>query len=103
MTSSESCWDSQKKAEAPATSSNEPSTRATVTSVTETPVTETPAARSDDTPAPMETGEAGDSRSWAKWVWCRGGASKGQAREALPVTVQEVGGKTDASFPPPRQ
>ena len=62
--------DSQKKAETPAASSSEPSTGATVTPVAETPVmetpvTETPAACSD-TPAPMETGGAGDSQSWAE-------------------------------------
>ena len=37
------------------------------TPVVETPVTETPAARSD-TPAPMETGGAGDSQSWAECI-----------------------------------
>ena len=62
VTPSESCQDSQKKAETPATSSSEPSARAT-----ETPVAETPVARSD-TPAPMETGRAGDSQSWAEPV-----------------------------------
>ena len=60
VTPSESCQDLQKKAETLATSSSEPSTRATAT-----PVTETPTARSD-TPAPMETGRVGDSQSWAK-------------------------------------
>ena len=72
VTPSESCQDSQKKAETPATSSSEPSTGATVTPVmeipvAETPVTETPATRSD-TPAPMETGGVGDSQSRAKRV-----------------------------------
>ena len=38
-----------------------------MTPVVETPVVETPAARSD-TPAPMETGRVGDSRSWAEQV-----------------------------------
>ena len=56
--------------ETPATSSREPSARATVAPVTEapvvqTPVAETPAARSD-TPALMETGGAGDGQSWAE-------------------------------------
>ena len=70
MTPSESCRDLQKRVEAAATSPSEPSTGATVapvaeapvaeTPVAETPVMETPAARSD-TPAPMETGRAGDS------------------------------------------
>ena len=77
MTPSESCQELQKKADTPATSSSEPSARATATPVTETPVAETPvtqtpvaetpAARSD-TPAPMETGRVGDSQSWAKRV-----------------------------------
>ena len=65
LTPSESCWDSQKKAETPATSPSEPSAGATVTPVVETPVAETPATRSD-TPAPMETGRGGDSQSWAE-------------------------------------
>ena len=61
----ESHRDSQKKAETPATSSSEPNTGATATPVMETPVVETPVTRSD-TPAPMETGRAGDSQSWAE-------------------------------------
>ena len=87
VTPSESCQESQMKAEAMATSSSKPSTRATVapvvetpvaqTPVTETPVTETPVAETpvaetpapcSDTPAPMETGRAGDGQSWAKQV-----------------------------------
>ena len=77
VTSSESHQESQKKTDTPATSSSEPSTRATVapvvetpvmeTPVTQTPVVETPAACSN-TPAPMETGRAGDSQSWAERV-----------------------------------
>ena len=71
VTPSESCQDSQKKAETPATSSSEPSTRATATPVTETPVVETPVAETpvaetpvtrSNTPAPIETGGAGDSQ-----------------------------------------
>ena len=74
---SESHQESQMKAEATATSSSKPSAGATVAPVTEAPVTETqgvetpvaetPAAPSD-MPAPMETGGAGDSQSWAKCV-----------------------------------
>ena len=72
---SESCRDSQKRVEAAATSSSEPSSGATVAPVTETPVTETPVAETpaaetpatrSDTPAPMETGRVGDSQSWAE-------------------------------------
>ena len=77
VTPSESCWDSQKKAETLATSSSEPSTGATGAPVIETPVTETPVAQTpvtetpatrSDTPAPMETGRVGDSQSWAERV-----------------------------------
>ena len=68
MTPSESCWDSQQKAETLATSSSEPSAGATVTPVMETPVVETPVTCSDNTPAPMETGGVGDSQSWAERV-----------------------------------
>ena len=75
VTPSESHWESQKKAEAPATSSSKPSMGATVAPVTETPVTQTPVAQTpvvetsaahSNTPAPMETGRAGDSQSWAE-------------------------------------
>ena len=72
LTPSESRRQLQKKAETLPTSSSEPSARATVAPVMETPVAqapvaETPAAHSD-TPAPMETGGAGDGQSWAKRV-----------------------------------
>ena len=72
VTPSEFHQNSKEKAATPAASSSEPSARATATPVmetpvTETPVVETPAARSD-TPAPMETGRAGDSQSWAERV-----------------------------------
>ena len=90
VTPSESCRESQMKAEATATSSSKPSTRAmaapvaktpvaqtpvTETPVAETPVTETPVteppvaetpAPHSDTPAPMETGRVGDGQPWAK-------------------------------------
>ena len=70
VTPSESHQELQKKADTQATSSSEPNTGAMAapvmeTPVTQTPVAETPAARSD-TPAPMETGRAGDSQSWAE-------------------------------------
>ena len=61
--------------ETPPTSFSEPSVGFTAapvvespvmeTPVTQTPVAETPAAHSD-TPAPMETGRAGDGQSWAE-------------------------------------
>ena len=75
VTPSESHQESQMKVEATATSSSKPSVGATAAPVmeasvadtlgAETSVAETPAAPSD-TPAPMETGRAGDSQSWAK-------------------------------------
>ena len=85
ITSSESRWDSHKRAEALAAGSSEPSAGATAAPaqetpveeppVTEPPVTETPvmeAPASDtprsDTPAPMETGRVGDGQSWAEQV-----------------------------------
>ena len=49
---------SQKKVETPATSSSVPSTGASKAQGT----------RSDDVPAPMETGRVGDGRSWADQV-----------------------------------
>ena len=83
---SESCQVSQMKAEATATSSSKPSvggmaapameapvmetpiveTPVTEALVTEPPVSETPAR--SDTPAPMETGRAGDGQSWAECI-----------------------------------
>ena len=72
VTPSESHWDSQKRAETPATSSSEPSTRATATPVVEAPVAETPVVETSvtrsNTPAPMETGRVGDSQSLAERV-----------------------------------
>ena len=60
------------KADTQTTSSSEPNAGAmaapvTETPVAQTPVVETPAAHSD-TPAPMETGRAGDGQSWAEHV-----------------------------------
>ena len=79
---SESCWESQMKVEATATSSSKPSAGATMAPVMETPVMEAPVAETpgaqtpavetpaapSDTPAPMETGGAGDGQSWAEHV-----------------------------------
>ena len=77
---SESHRELQMKVEATATSSSKPSAGATVAPVTETPVAEAPVAETpgaeapvaetpaapSDMPAPMETGRAGDSQSWAE-------------------------------------
>ena len=57
-TPSESHQVSQRKAETPATSSSAPSTGAG----------EAQETHSDDVPAPMETGGAGDGQSWAEQV-----------------------------------
>ena len=69
------------KADTQTTSSSEPNARATAAPVmeapvaeapvTETPVMEAPVAETparSDTPAPMETGRAGDGQSWAECV-----------------------------------
>ena len=107
VTPSESCQNSQKKAETPATSSSEPSARATATPVMETPVMETPLTCSD-TPAPMETGGAGDSQSWAKRVeagmdeefqkdrpakHCRSQSRRWEERPTLPFPLQDSEGR----------
>ena len=87
VTPSESHWESQKKVEAMATSSSKPSAGAMVAPVTETPVAEAPVAETpvaeasvaetpvaetpaahSDTPAPVETGGAGDGQLWAKHI-----------------------------------
>ena len=113
VTPSESHWDSQKKAETPATSSSEPSARAMATPVVETPVAETPVAEtpvtcSDDTPAPMETGRVGDSQSWAEWVEadvdeefqkdrptkrCRSQSKRREERLMLPFPLRDSEGR----------
>ena len=63
------------KVEATATSSSKPSVGATAAPIAETPVAQTPVVQTpvaetpavhSDTPAPMETGGAGDSQSWAE-------------------------------------
>ena len=113
---SESHRELQMKAEATATSSNKPgagamaapATEAPVmeTPITETPVAEAPVAESpvpetparSDTPAPMETGGAGDGQSWAECI--KAGADEG-FRGLGPRSAP--GPKTPTSLPPPRQ
>ena len=122
VTPSESFWELQMKAEAMATSSSKPSAGAMVapvmetpvteapvteTPVTETPVVETPAAPSD-TPAPMETGGAGDGQSWAKHIeagidekfqqdrpvkHCRSQTRRCEQRPTLPFPLQDSEGR----------
>ena len=87
VTPSESRWESQTKSDAQTTSSSKPSLGAMAAPVTEAPVveapvTETPGAEApaapSDTPAPMETGRAGDGQSWAEHI--KAGADKGFQR-----------------------
>ena len=109
------------KADTQTTSSSEPNAGATVapvakTSVTEipvaqTPVMETPVAETparSNTPAPMETGGAGDSQSWAEHVEagmeeefqqdrpakrCRSQSRKHEQRPILPFPLQDSEGR----------
>ena len=110
------------KAEATATSSSKPSVGATVAPVVEAPVTETlgaeapvaetPAAPSD-TPAPMETGGAGDGQSWAKHIEAsmdeefqqdrpakhhRSQSKRQEPRPMLPFPLQDSEGKAHLHF-----
>ena len=76
---SESCRESQMKSDAQTPSSSRPSVGATAAPIAETPVAEVPVAEApvaetpatealvtpSSTPAPMETGGAGDGQSWA--------------------------------------
>ena len=87
MTPSEFHQESQIKLETQTASSSKPSVGAMVDPVTESPVAEAPVMETpvveapvnetpgaeapvapSDTPAPMETGRAGDGQSWAKHV-----------------------------------
>ena len=97
VTPSESCRESQMKADAQTASSSKPSVGATAAPVTETPVAEAPVVETpiveapvdetpgaeapvapSDTPAPMEPGGAGDGQSWAECV--EAGAEEGFQR-----------------------
>ena len=77
VTPSESCLESQMKVDTQTPSSSRPSVGATAAPSAETPVTEAPAEETlgaaapvapSGTPAPMETGRAGDGQSWAEQV-----------------------------------
>ena len=122
ITPSESRQDLHKRAETLAAGSSEPSAGATVAPVQETPaeeppvteppimetpVAEAPAAHSD-TPAPMETGGAGDGQSWAEQVeagieaefqqdrptkHCRSLSRKREVRPMLPFPLQDTEGR----------
>ena len=120
------------KAEAQATSSSKPSMGATAAPVAETPVTQTPVAQipvaqtpvaetpvsqtpvvetpaaHSDTPAPMETGRAGDGQSWAERVKagideefqqdrpvkrCRSQSRRREQRLTLPFPLQDSEGR----------
>ena len=85
VTPSESHWELQMKSDAQTTSSSRPSVGAMVAPVAETPVAEAPVVETpvaeapvveapcaeapvapSSTPAPMETGRAGNGQSWAE-------------------------------------
>ena len=80
VTPSESCQESQMKSDAQTTSSSRPSVGAMVAPVAETPVAGAPVAETpvvealgaeapvapSNTPAPMETGGAGNGQSWVE-------------------------------------
>ena len=97
-TPSESHQVSQKKVETPATSSSAPSTGAG----------EAQETHSDDAPAPMETGGAGDGRSWVEHVEAsaddefqrdrpakchRSQSRRREERPTLPVLLQDRKGR----------
>ena len=108
VTPSESCWESQMKSDAQITSSSKPSVGATVAPVAETPVApvmetlgaEAPAAPSD-TPAPMETGRAGDGQSWAKRVVAGTDEGFQRARPVKHPGPNPGGMSQDPHFPSP--
>ena len=88
---SESCRESQMKAEATATSSSKPGAGAMAAPAVEAPVTETPIVETpvveapvsetparSDTPAPMEMGRVGDGQSWVECI--EAGADEGFQR-----------------------
>ena len=97
--------ESQMKAEATATSSSKPGVGATVAPAMEAPVMETPVAEApisetparSDTPAPMETGRAGDGQAWAEHV--KAGADEGFQR-ARPVKCPQSQSRRCKPKPP---
>ena len=117
VTPSESCWESQMKADTQTTSSSEPNAGAMAAPVTETPVTETPVAETpvtetpaahSDTPAPMETGRAGDGQSWVECIeagideefqqdrptkHCQSQSRRCEQRPTLPFPLQDSEGR----------
>ena len=99
ITPSESCWASQKKAEAPVASSSVPGIEAS-----------TPQGATPDVPAPMETGGAGNGRSWADQAkaeddfkrdrptkCCRSQSRRREDRPTLPFPLQDD--EEDAPLP----
>ena len=134
VTPSESHWESQMKVDTQTTSSSEPNAGAMAAPVTEapvmetpvmeipvaqtpvveTPVMETPVAETpacSDTPAPMETGGAGDGQSWAEHIeagveeefqqdrpmkhrWSQ--SSRREQRPTLPFPLQDSEGRLTA-------
>ena len=130
---SESCWDSYNQAEGPVAGLSKPATGPTTAPTQETPTEEPPVAEApipgpshSDTPAPMETGRAGDGRSWAEQAEASAEAEFRQARPpkhphsqsrrqeagpALPFPLQDAEGRLTSIMrlyehageqPPPR-
>ena len=116
VTPSESHRESQMKADTQTTGSSEPNARATAAPVAEAPVTEIPVAQTlvaetparSNTPAPMETGRAGDGQSWAEHVEAgveeefqqdrpvkrhRSQSRKREQRPTLPFPLQDSEGR----------
>ena len=110
------------KADTQTTSSSEPNAGATAALVMEAPVTETPVAQTpavetpvaetpvacSNTPAPMETGGAGDGQSWAERIeagideefqqdrpakHCRSQSRRHEQRLMLPFPLQDSEGR----------
>ena len=95
VTPSESCWASQKKAEAPVASSSVPVMEAS-----------TPQGATSDAPAPMEKGGADDGQSWVEQAEAeddfkrdrltkhrRSQSRRQKDRPTLPFLLQDDGGR----------
>ena len=103
---SESCQDSYTQAEGPVAGSSEPVTRPTASPTQGTPTEEphvveapVPDPSHSSPPAPMETGGAGDSQSWADQA--EASAEAGQTPKTSPFPIEEMGCKSGTSLSPP--
>ena len=100
ITPSESCWASQKKAEAPVASSSVPIMEAS-----------TPQGATSDVPAPMETGGAGNGQSWVEQAEaendfkrdrpmkrCRSQSRRQEDKSTLPFPIQDDEGRCTSAL-----